>query len=143
MFMGSYEHRLDGKGRIVMPAKFRPALGNSVVCTVGLDGCLAIYPLDEWERYLGKLRDLPFTKAQARAFMRTLLGAAEELPVDSQGRILISSRLRSYASLTDAVTVNGVSDHVELWNTDKWNASNDDMLRDFTSLAEGVGDFGV
>lgn len=143
MFMGSYAHRIDAKGRLVMPAKFRSSMGSTVVCTVGLDGCLAVYPTDAWENYLQKLQSLPFTKAQARAFMRTLLGAAEELPVDSQGRILVSSRLRSYASLEDAVMVNGVGDHVEIWNGEKWKATNDDMLKNFTSLAEGVADFGV
>ena len=126
-----------------MPAKFRATMGATVVCTVGLDGCLAVYPMDAWEAYLSKLQQLPFTKAQARSFMRTLLGAAEELGVDSQGRILISARLRAYASLTDAVTVNGVNDHIELWDTEKWNAGNDDMLANFTQLAEGVADFGV
>lgn len=143
MFMGSYDHRIDNKGRLVMPAKFRSQIGDTVVCTVGLDNCLAVYPMDAWSVYLQKLQSLPFTKGQARQFMRTLLGAAEELLVDGQGRILLSVKLRKYAQLSDAVVVNGVNDHLEIWNSEKWSASNDEMLENFTSLAEGVSDLGV
>ncbi len=143
MLMGSYDHRIDSKGRLVMPAKFRSQIGETVVCTVGLDNCLAVYPMDAWNAYLQKLQSLPFTKGQARQFMRTLLGAAEELPVDGQGRVLLPAKLRKYAQLEDQVVVNGVNDHLEIWNSGKWSASNDDMLRNFTELAEGVADLGV
>lgn len=143
MFMGSYEHRVDGKGRLVMPAKFRPQIGESVVCTVGLDNCVALYPIDAWKEYLRKLQTLPFTKGQARQFMRALLGAAEELTVDGQGRILLPLKLRRYADLREAVVVNGVNDHLEIWNSEKWATSNDEMLENFTSLAEGVSDLGI
>ena len=143
MFMGSYDHRIDSKGRLVMPAKFRSQIGDTVICTVGLDNCVAVYPLDSWNEYLRKLQSLPFTKGQARQFMRTLLGAAEELPVDGQGRILLSARLRNYADLQSGVVINGVNDHLEIWNGGTWNASNDEMLEKFTSLAEGVSDLGI
>jgi MraZ protein len=143
MFMGSYDHKIDGKGRLVMPAKFRSQIGDTVICTVGLDNCVAVYPVDSWNQYLQKLQSLPFTKGQARQFMRTLLGAAEELPVDGQGRILLSARLRKYADLQSDVVVNGVNDHLEIWNGEKWNVSNDEMLEKFTSLAEGVSDLGI
>lgn len=143
MFMGSFSHRIDGKGRLVMPAKFRSQMGDSVVCTVGLDNCVAVYPLDAWNEYLKKLQSLPFTKNQARQFMRTLLGAAEELSVDAQGRILVSLRLRKYAGLDDDVVINGVNDHLELWNAGKWDAQNSEMLENFTSLAEGVSELGI
>ncbi len=143
MFMGSYEHRVDGKGRLVMPAKFRTQIGETVVCTVGLDNCVALYPMDAWKEYLQKLQALPFTKGQARQFMRALLGAAEELTVDGQGRILLPLKLRRYADLREAVVVNGVNDHLEIWNSEKWAASNDEMLENFTSLAEGVSELGI
>ncbi len=143
MLMGSYDHRIDSKGRLVMPAKFRSQIGETVVCTVGLDNCLAVYPMDAWNAYLQKLQSLPFTKGQARQFMRTLLGAAEELPVDGQGRILLPAKLRRYARLDERVVVNGVNDHLEIWDSEKWSASNDDMLQNFTALAEGVADLGV
>lgn len=143
MLMGSYDHRIDSKGRLVMPAKFRSQIGETVVCTVGLDNCLAVYPMDAWNAYLQKLQSLPFTKGQARQFMRTLLGAAEELPVDGQGRILLPAKLRRYARLDERVVVNGVNDHLEIWDSEKWSANNDDMLQNFTALAEGVADLGV
>ena len=143
MLMGSSDNRIDSKGRVVMPAKFRSQIGETVVCTVGLDNCLAVYPMDAWNAYLQKLQSLPFTKGQARQFMRTLLSAAEELPVDGQGRILIPAKLRKYAQLEDQVVVNGVNDHLEIWNSTKWAASNDEMLDNFTALAEGVADLGI
>ena len=143
MLMGSSDNRIDSKGRLVMPAKFRSQIGETVVCTVGLDNCLAVYPMDAWNAYLQKLQSLPFTKGQARQFMRTLLSAAEELPVDGQGRILIPAKLRKYAQLEDQVVVNGVNDHLEIWNSTKWAASNDEMLDNFTALAEGVADLGI
>lgn len=143
MLMGSSEHRIDGKGRLVMPAKFRSQIGETVVCTVGLDNCLAVYPMDAWNDYLRRLQLLPFTKGQARQFMRTLLGAAEELPVDGQGRILLPLKLRKYAQLEDRVVVNGVNDHLEIWNSERWTSSNDAMLENFTSLAEGVAELGI
>ena len=143
MLMGSSDNRIDSKGRLVMPAKFRSQIGETVVCTVGLDNCLAVYPMDAWNAYLQKLQSLPFTKGQARQFMRTLLSAAEELPVDGQGRILIPAKLRKYAQLEEQVVVNGVNDHLEIWNSAKWAASNDEMLDNFTALAEGVADLGI
>lgn len=143
MLMGSSEHRIDGKGRLVLPAKFRSQIGETVVCTVGLDNCLAVYPMDAWNAYLQCLQRLPFTKAQARQFMRTLLGAAEELPVDRQGRVLLPVKLRAYAQLEERVVVNGVNDHLEIWNGERWAASNGAMLENFTALAEGVADLGI
>ena len=143
MFMGSFEHRIDSKGRLVLPARYRQSLGDAVVCTVGLDRCVAVYPMDEWERYLEKLRSLPFAKNDARQFMRAVLGAAEELTADKQGRILINARLRAYAGLGEEVIVSGVMDHLEVWNKERWTANDAAMLENFTSLAEGVGDLGI
>ena len=143
MLMGTCEHRLDSKGRLVLPAKFRSELGSTVVCTVGLDRCVAVYSTDGWEKYLAKLQTLPFAKESARRFMRVVLGSADELPVDGAGRILVGAFLKDYAGLGEQVTIVGVSDHVELWNSERWNAGRDDILKDFESLAEGVGDLGV
>ena len=143
MFMGSCDHRIDSKGRLVLPAKYRQDLGDSVVCTVGLDGCVAVYPMKEWEKYLTKLQSLPFARGDARQFMRAVLGAAEELSIDGQGRILINSKLRGYASLGEKVVVSGVIDHLEIWNSDQWAANDANMLQNFTNLAEGVGELGI
>ena len=143
MFMGSYKHRIDTKGRLVMPSKFRSQLGDTVVCTLGLDGCLAVYPMEEWESYLKKLQALPFSKTQARQFMRALLGAAEDISLDAQGRILISSRLRAYAHLGENVVVCGVNDHLEIWNEETWAANDAALLENFTAIAEGVEELGI
>lgn len=143
MLIGCSQHRIDKKGRVVIPAKFRAEMGACVVCTVGLDGCIAIYPIEEWNRYLEKLNSLPFTRAQARKFMRVLLGSAEEVNLDAQGRVLLDARLREYAQLNEDVTVSGVLNHLEIWDAVKWAAQNDEMMENFTELAEGVGEFGI
>ena len=98
--------------------------------------------MDEWAPYYEKIQALPSTD-EALKFKRFLLGNAEELPVDGQGRILIPEKLRKYANLVDQVVVNGVNDHLEIWNSAKWAASNDEMLDNFTALAEGVADLGI
>lgn len=141
--MGSNTHRIDNKGRLVLPAKWRSELGPAVVLTVGLDRCVAIYSLEGWNRYLQKLQALPFAKENARRFMRVVLASADELPLDNAGRVLVNSTLRAYASLEGDVTVVGVGDHLELWNTERWNADRDAILEDFEALAEGVGDLGL
>lgn len=143
MLMGAYDHRIDTKGRLVLPAKFRSELGAAVVCTVGLDRCVAVYSMTGWENYLKKLQSLPFAKENARRFMRVVLGSADELPIDGAGRILVNAFLKKHAELGEQVTVVGVNDHLEIWNSDRWNAGREDILKDFEELAEGVGDLGL
>ena len=97
MFMGEYKHSIDAKGRIIIPAKFREGLGESFVITRGLDHCLFVYPHDEWSEMEKKLKHLPFTKSEARTFMRFFFSGASECELDKQGRTLIPPVLRQYA----------------------------------------------
>lgn len=143
MLMGTCQHRIDTKGRLVLPAKWRSELGAAVVLTVGLDRCVAVYSLENWKAYLSKLNALPFAKENARRFMRVVLASAEEVPLDGAGRVLVTPFLRDYASLGDTVTVVGVGDHLELWNSGRWDEGRDDILADLEALAEGVGDLGL
>ena len=99
MFIGEYNHTIDTKGRLIVPSKFREALGDEFVVTKGLDGCLFVYPMEEWTAFTDKLKDLPLTKKDARQFSRFFLAGAASCEVDKQGRILIPSVLREFAGL--------------------------------------------
>lgn len=119
MFMGQYNHTLDAKGRVFVPAKFREALGDKFVVTVGLDGCLFLYPNEKWEQFEAQLMNLPGTK-EARQLQRYFLACASETEVDKQGRILIPAILREKAGLEKDVVFVGVLGKVELWSEQKW-----------------------
>src|SRR5690625_2378306 len=120
MFMGEFQHNIDSKGRIIVPAKFREELGETFVVTRGLDKCLFVYPMDEWKALEEKLKKLPLTKRDARAFTRFFFSGAVECEVDKQGRINIPSTLITYASLEKECVVIGVSNRVELWSRPIW-----------------------
>ena len=99
MFMGEYNHTIDAKGRLIIPSKFRELLGEEFVLTKGLDGCLSIYPMDEWEAFEMKLRALPLTNKNARTFSRFFVAGATTCELDKQGRILVPQTLREFAGL--------------------------------------------
>src|SRR3569833_963947 len=120
MFMGEYQHSIDDKGRLIIPAFFRDGLGASFVVTRGLDNCLFVYPQTEWENLEAKLKTLPFTRADARAFSRFFFSGASECELDKQGRANIPSHLRDYAKLNRDCVVIGVSNRVEIWGKESW-----------------------
>ncbi|MDD3048623.1 MAG: division/cell wall cluster transcriptional repressor MraZ [Bacilli bacterium] len=120
MFMGEYHHNIDDKGRIIIPSKFRYELGEKFIVTKGLEGCLFVYPKNEWDSIISKLKVLPFTKKDARIFMRFFLSSAIECEFDKQGRINITSPLADYAGLTKECVVIGVNDRLEVWNKEKF-----------------------
>src|SRR5690625_4307667 len=143
MFMGEFQHNMDAKGRIIVPAKFREGLGEMFVVTRGLDGCLFVYPMDEWEILEEKLKKLPLTKKDARAFTRFFFSGAIECEIDKQGRINIPQTLRSYASLDKECVVIGVSNRIEFWSSDSWNDYFDDSEESFAEIAENLMDFDI
>ena len=116
MFMGEYNHTIDTKGRLIVPAKFREELGESFVITKGLDGCLCVYTNDEWTSFEGKLRALPFTNQNARKMTRFFMAGATTCEIDKQGRILIPGVLREFAELEKDVVLVGVASRVEIWS---------------------------
>ena len=136
MLVGSYNHKIDGKGRTVLPAKFRGELGTSVVATIGIDRCIALYPIARWEELLLKLKDLSSFKKNARDFRRVLLSMATEQEIDSAGRILVPQILRDYAGANVEVTLIGAEDHIEIWDTAKWEEHRAEVLGDFSDMAE-------
>ena len=129
MFMGEYNHTIDAKGRLIIPAKFREPLGEEFVLTRGLDGCLYIYPMDEWEAFEEKLRALPLTNKDARAFSRFFVAGATTCELDKQGRILVPQTLREFAGLIKDVVLTGNLTRIEVWSKEKWleNSNYEDM----------------
>ena len=141
MFMGEYNHTVDPKGRVIVPSKFRETLGDEFVVTKGLDGCLFVYDMKEWNVFEEKLKSLPITNKDARQFVRFFLAGAASVEVDKQGRILIPGVLREFAELTKDVVLIGVASRVEIWSKERWNgtASYDDM----EEIAEHMADLGL
>jgi len=129
LFYGEYQHTIDPKGRVIVPAKFREGLGERFILTKGLDDCLFAYSSEEWGNLEMKLKTLPLSSRDARAFVRFFFSGASECEVDKQGRTLIPSNLREYAKLDKDIYVIGVSTRVEVWDKDRWETySRDDNL---------------
>lgn len=143
MFMGEYQHNIDTKGRIIVPAKFREELGDRFVVTRGLDKCLFVYPMDEWQILEEKLKKLPLTKKDARAFTRFFFSGAVECDIDKQGRVNIPHPLRDYADLDKECVVIGVSNRIEFWSSTNWDDYFNDSEESFSDIAENLMDFDI
>ncbi len=143
MFLGEYQHNIDPKGRLIIPAKFREDLGEQFVLSKGLDGCLFVYPLKEWQELENKLRSLPLTQKDARAFARTFFSGANEAELDKQGRVLLPPTLRNYAKITKDVMVIGVGNRLEIWDLAAWDKYNNESDKSFEQLAELMGQYGL
>ncbi len=141
--MGEYQHNIDTKGRMIVPAKFREGLGESFVLTRGLDQCLFAYPMEEWTLLEEKLKTLPLTKKDARTFTRFFFSGAVECEVDKQGRINIPQTLRTYSAIEKECIVIGVSNRVEVWSKDKWDDYVSESESSFEELAENLMDFDI
>lgn len=141
MFMGEYQHSIDEKGRMIVPAKFRDALGPQFIVTRGLDNCLFVYPKEEWAVLEQKLKSLPLMKADARAFTRFFFSGATECELDKQGRINIPNNLCEYAKLAKDCVVLGVSNRVEIWSKPIWESYYQQSEDSFNEIAEKLVDF--
>ena len=142
MFMGEYNHTIDAKGRLIVPAKFREILGDNFIVTKGLDGCLFVYPNDEWQKFEEKLQTLPLTNKNARQFTRFFLAGAADVELDKQGRILIPSVLREFASLQKDVVFVGVGSRIEIWSKESWNDSISNYDDNMDEVAENMDSLG-
>ncbi|UJG57357.1 division/cell wall cluster transcriptional repressor MraZ [Bacillus paralicheniformis] len=143
MFMGEYQHTIDSKGRMIVPAKFREGLGEQFVLTRGLDQCLFGYPMSEWKLIEEKLKALPLTKKDARAFTRLFFSGATECELDKQGRINIASPLLNYAKLEKECVVIGVSNRIELWSKEIWEQYVEEQEDSFAEIAENMIGFDI
>ena len=136
MFIGQYTHNLDAKGRIIIPSKFREELHATFILTLGLDDCLTIYSLEQWEKLFKEINKLPTTKSAVRQYVRTLTSTATECSLDNQGRIQIPSFLAKPANLKKECIVTGVNDHVEIWDKETWENYYDLASGSFEDVAE-------
>ncbi|HHW57705.1 MAG TPA: division/cell wall cluster transcriptional repressor MraZ [Clostridia bacterium] len=143
MLMGQYEHTIDAKGRVIIPAKFREELGDRFVLTKGLDNCLFVYSMEEWKNIEAKLKTLPLTKKDARAFTRFFLAGAVECEIDKQGRILIPANLREHAQIEKDVIFIGVSTRVEIWSKEVWEEYSSSRDVSFEEIAEHLEDLNI
>ena len=134
MFLGTHNPRLDDKGRLFLPAKFRDRLADGLVVTRGQERCLYVFPMDEFVRLAGQMQQAPTTSRAARDYMRVFLsGASDEVP-DKQGRITIPPHLRSYAALDKECVVVGAMNRVEVWDATSWNAYSTAQESEFADM---------
>jgi MraZ protein len=144
VFLGQYQHSLDEKGRVILPAKFRSQLEGGAYMAKGLDGCVVVYPTDEWERVIHNMRDLATRGTQERQAARSFFAGAAEVAPDRQGRVPVPAHLRDFAglSLERDVVVAGVLSRIEIWDAEKW-AAREQEGEQVISAAEGIPDFGI
>jgi len=143
MFIGEYQHNLDQKNRMAIPAKFRLVLNKGAVVTKGLDNCLFLLPKTEWQKLADKLAALPIAKANARAVARLMLAGAMDVEIDKQGRMLIPDYLKEFAGLKKTVIVAGLYDRLEIWDETKWNQYKKGTESKSGDIAEALGELGV
>lgn len=142
MLMGEFNHSIDPKGRVIVPAKLREQLGEEFVITKGLDGCLFGYPMDEWKKFEEKLQTLPLNTKNARQLARYFLAGATTAEIDKQGRILIPQVLREFASLDKDIVLTGAGNRIEIWNKATWTemiSSYDDNMDDVAESMSSLG----
>ena len=141
--MGEYQHNIDVKGRLIIPVKFRDALGEEFVITRGLDQCLFGYSMEEWKAIEDKLKTLPLTKKDARAFTRFFFSGATECQLDKQGRINIPAQLVNYAELEKECVILGVSNRIEIWSKRQWEDYFTESEDSFADIAENMVGFDI
>lgn len=142
MFIGEYQHSIDNKNRMIIPSKLREDLNGKFVITKGLDGCLYVYPIDEWTKLEEKLKTLPLTDKNARAFVRFFFSGACEVELDKQSRGLIPQNLKEYAKIEKDIVSIGVLTRIEIWSKESWENYNDSNI-DFDSIAESMSNLSI
>ncbi len=138
--MGEYDHTIDVKGRVIIPSKFREDLSGEFVITAGLDGCLFVYPMVEWERFIDELKRLPGSK-EVRQLQRYFMAGAAACDMDKQGRVLIPNKLREHGEIEKDVVLVGVINKIEIWSQERWNSNNN--YEDVDQIAEKMAEFGL
>ena len=143
MFLGEYSYSIDDKKRLAIPVKFRASLGKKAVITRGLDNCLFMFPLKDWEVLAKKLSQMPLAQADARGFARIMLAGAMEVAIDGLGRILVPDYLKGYAGLSKKVVIAGLYNRVEIWDEGKWNVYKEKTEKDAGDIAERLKELGI
>ncbi len=143
MFIGEYTYSIDDKKRLAIPTKFRKSLGQKAIITKGLDNCLFLFTIKEWQKLADKLSKLPLSQADARGFARIMLIGAMDVNLDKLGRILIPDYLKKYSFLKKKVVIAGVSDRIEIWDESKWQEYKTKTEAGMGDIAERLGELGV
>lgn len=143
MIIGEYEHSLDAKSRLIMPAKLREDIGEKFIITKGLDGCLFGFSKQEWENFEEKLKTLPLTNKNARDFVRFFLSGAIIEELDKQGRFLIPANLKEYANLDKEIVITGVGTRIEIWDKAKWKEYNSEENLSADQIAKNMEKLGA
>lgn len=143
MLMGKYQNSIDAKSRMIIPSKCRDDLGASCVLTRGIDKCLYVYPMGEWNKFMEKLSKLPTSDSKARAFVRHFYANAIECEMDKQGRITLSQELREYASIDKELITVGVIDKLEIWAREEWEREAEEMRSSTWDMAEKMAEYGI
>ena len=138
MFLGTHPPRLDDKGRLFLPARFRDRLADGLVVTRGQERCLYVFPMDEFVKVTQQMQAAPTTSKRVRDFTRVFLSGASEEVTDKQGRVTIPGNLREYAGLNRECTVIGAGSRVEVWDTASWNAYLESTEQGFADQSEEV-----
>ncbi len=143
MLLGEFQHSLDNKGRVAIPAKFRDKLSSGAIITRGLDNCLFVFANEEWNELAKKLMALPLAQANSRAFVRLMLAGAMDLDLDNQGRVLVPDYLRKYAALGKQVIVAGLMNRIEIWDAPAWEKYKQKTESASEEIAEKLGELGI
>ena len=138
MFMGEYHHSIDEKGRLIVPSKFREELGEKFIITRGIENCLFVYPIENWNKITQKLETLPFTRKDARQFIRFFLSGATTAEFDKQGRVNITTPLISYAKLQKECVIIGTGDRLEIWSSENWDDFFNSAQDNMSDIAENL-----
>jgi MraZ protein len=143
MLIGEYTHTIDDKNRISLPSKFRKEVGKKLIATYGLEGCLSLYPSNEWEKISEEMGKMDSLRADTRGFNRFMFGGAVELEVDSLGRVLIPEYLREFSGIKDKGVFVGVHKRIEMWNDKKWADYKKKVVNEADVLAEKLSETGA
>jgi len=143
MLIGQYEHTIDNKKRLALPAKFRGELGDKVIITRGIDGCLFVYTQDGWAMASEKWSNLSISHSEGRSFTRMMLAGAMEVELDKLGRILVPDYLKDYAGLKKDVVICGLSNRLEIWDSEKWETYRKTAEKGVDEIVSKLGDFGI
>lgn len=143
MFLGEFEHTIDDKGRVAIPARFREVLGERFVVTKGFDSCLQAFPMSYWQELREKVERLPISSPDARNLRRLLFAPAADVEIDRQGRGLIPQSLREHAGLAEAVLITGMGNYFELWSAERWRATQEFISSNAVEIAGKFADLGI
>lgn len=138
MFFGEYPYRVDEKGRVPLPPRFRRGLKEGLILTQGTENCITIYPISQWRRVSDKLAEKALNPANLRKLTRAIFGSAFDTSFDGQGRITLLSRLREYAGIGDTAIVVGVNTHVEIWSEEQWKAEKASADEEASQIIESL-----